>query len=94
MNDLFKLQGQKEAPGEIKQQPMQKIREFLELNAFGVCSAIGEKLGIASSRIRMWFIYISFLTMGSPVILYMILAFWINIKNYIMAGRRNPIRNW
>ena len=73
---------------------MQKIREFLELRAFGGCTAIGEKLGIASSRIRMWFIYISFLTMGSPVIIYMILAFWINIKNYILAGRRNPLRNW
>jgi phage shock protein PspC (stress-responsive transcriptional regulator) len=73
---------------------MQKIREFMELHAFGVCSAIGEKLGIASSRIRMWFIYVSFLTLGSPVIIYMILAFWINIKNYILAGKRNPIKNW
>jgi phage shock protein PspC (stress-responsive transcriptional regulator) len=54
---------------------MNKIRAFLEMHAFGVCSAIGEKLGIASSRIRMWFIYISFLTMGSPVLVYMILAF-------------------
>jgi phage shock protein PspC (stress-responsive transcriptional regulator) len=73
---------------------MEKIREFLELRAFGVCNAIGEKLGIASSKIRMWFIYISFLTMGSPVIIYMILAFWVNIKNYVLAGRRNPLRNF
>jgi phage shock protein PspC (stress-responsive transcriptional regulator) len=72
---------------------MQKLREFIELNAFGVCSAIGEKLGIASSRIRMWFIYISFLTFGSPVIVYMILAFWMNIKKYIYASRRNPLKN-
>lgn len=71
---------------------MQKIREFLELRAFGVCNAIGDRLGIASSKIRMWFIYISFLTMGSPVIIYMILAFWVNIKNYVLAGRRNPLR--
>ena len=65
----------------------------MEMNAFGVCSAIGEKLGIASSRIRMWFIYISFLTLGSPVIIYMVLAFWINLKNYIFMGKRNPIKN-
>jgi len=71
---------------------MQKLRQFVELHAFGVCSAIGEKLGIATSRIRMWFIYVSFLTMGSPVIIYMILAFWINIKNYIYSARRNPLR--
>jgi len=69
-----------------------KIREFLELHAFGVCSAMGDKLGIASSRIRMWFIYISFLTLGSPVIVYMVLAFWMNIKNYILNAKRNPLR--
>ncbi|MBR2648018.1 MAG: PspC domain-containing protein [Sediminibacterium sp.] len=73
---------------------MEKIREFLELRAFGVCNAIGERLGIASSKIRMWFIYISFLTMGSPVIIYMILAFWVNIKNYVLAARRNPLKNF
>ncbi|MEY4823784.1 MAG: hypothetical protein RLZZ75_697 [Bacteroidota bacterium] len=73
---------------------IQKLREFVELRAFGVCSAIGERLGIATSRIRMWFIYISFLTLGSPVIIYMVLAFWMNIKRYILAGKRNPLNNW
>ena len=73
---------------------IQKMREFVELRAFGVCSAIGERLGIATSRIRMWFIYISFLTLGSPVIIYMVLAFWMNIKRYILAGKRNPLNNW
>lgn len=72
---------------------MKKLREIVEMQAFGVCSAIGERLGVASSRIRMWFIYISFLTMGSPVIIYMILAFARNIKNYILAARRNPLRD-
>jgi phage shock protein PspC (stress-responsive transcriptional regulator) len=72
---------------------MNKVRYFMELHAFGVCSAIGEKFGIATSRIRMWFIYVSFLTMGSPVIIYMILAFWMNIKNYILSVKRNPLRN-
>lgn len=73
---------------------MKKIREIVEVQAFGVCSAIGERLGVATSRIRMWFIYISFLTMGSPLIIYMILAFFMNIKNYILAARRNPLNNW
>jgi len=71
---------------------MKKLREFLELHAFGVCSAIGEKLGIATSKIRMWFIYLTFVTAGSPIIIYMILAFWINIKKYIYYGKRNPIK--
>lgn len=73
---------------------MKKLREFIEINAFGVCSAIGDKLGIASSRIRMWFIYISFLTFGSPIIIYMILAFWLNIRRYITVAKRNPLKNF
>ncbi|HET9825092.1 MAG TPA: PspC family transcriptional regulator, partial [Chitinophagaceae bacterium] len=62
---------------------MNKLKNFIEWHAFGVCTAIGEKLGIATSRIRMWFIYISFLTMGSPIIIYMVIAFWLNMKKYM-----------
>jgi phage shock protein PspC (stress-responsive transcriptional regulator) len=71
---------------------MNRFKEFVEWRAFGVCAAIGDKIGIATSRIRMWFIYISFLTMGSPIIIYMVLAFWMNIKKYILSARRNPLR--
>lgn len=70
---------------------MNKFKNFIEWQAFGVCTAIGEKIGIATSRIRMWFIYASFLTLGSPVIIYMIMAFWMNMKRYILAARRNPL---
>jgi phage shock protein PspC (stress-responsive transcriptional regulator) len=71
---------------------MNRLKTFIEWQAFGVCSALGEKMGIATSRIRMWFIYISFLTLGSPIVVYMVIAFWMNIKNYMLAARRNPIR--
>ncbi len=71
---------------------MEKFRKYIEWQLFGVCTTIGERFGIATTRIRMWFIYISFLTFGSPIILYMIVAFWINIKNYILAAKRNPIK--
>jgi phage shock protein PspC (stress-responsive transcriptional regulator) len=71
---------------------MYRLKYFIEWQAFGVCTAIGEKLGIATSRIRLWFIYISFVTMGSPLIIYMIMAFWLNIKNYILSARRNPLK--
>jgi len=72
---------------------MNRFKDFVEWSAFGVCSAIGDRIGIATSRIRMWFIYVSFLTMGSPIIIYMVLAFWMNIKNYILSARRNPLWN-
>lgn len=71
---------------------MNKLKQLIEWRAFGVCEPLGERLGISTSRIRMWFIYISFLTMGSPVIIYMVMAFWINIKKYSFSARRNPFK--
>ena len=47
---------------------MEDFRNILEKSAFGVCSWLGEKMGIAASRVRVYFIYASFLTMGSPII--------------------------
>ena len=71
---------------------MNSFKLFIEWHVFGVCAAIGERVGIATSTIRKYFIYISFLTMGSPVIVYLFIAFWMNVKKYILNGRRNPLR--
>ncbi len=71
---------------------MTNFKNFIEWQVFGVCTSIGEKIGIATSRIRMWFMYLSFLTLGSPLVIYMVLAFLMNMKRYIMAARRNPLR--
>jgi phage shock protein PspC (stress-responsive transcriptional regulator) len=70
---------------------MDRFRNFIEFNAFGVCTYLGEKFDIATSRIRLYFIYLTFLTIGSPVILYFFIAFWMNIKQYILSGKRNPV---
>ncbi len=71
---------------------MNRFRHLIEFPLFGVCTALGERLNISISKIRMWFIYISFFTFGSPVIVYFILAFWRNMKRYILIARRNPLR--
>lgn len=59
------------------------FRNNIETFAFGVCAYLGDKMGVAASRVRMYFIYVSFLTFGSPAIIYFIVAFWLNIKRYI-----------
>ncbi len=69
--------------------PMEKLKFFVENQAFGVCTRLGEKLNISTSSIRLYFIYTSFITMGSPVIIYLILAFWMNIRRYLRQ-RNNP----
>ena len=61
---------------------IENSRSVVERSAFGVCQAIGDKLGIKASKVRLYFIYTSFIAMGSPLILYLVLAFWLNIKKY------------
>ncbi|MEO6167878.1 MAG: PspC domain-containing protein [Chitinophagales bacterium] len=69
---------------------MNRLKYFVEGRIFGVCSYLGEKLGIASSYIRLFFIYAAFIGISSPIIIYLILAFWINLKKYI-TRKRNPV---
>ena len=71
---------------------MNKLKHFIEWHVFGVCTAIGERMGIATSTIRKYFIYLSFATIGSPVIVYFFVAFWMNVKSYVFNARRNPVR--
>ncbi len=66
---------------------MEQFRRKLEYSAFGVCTYIGQRMGITTSRVRLYFIYISCLTLGSPVIFYLFTAFWLNVRRYIRNGR-------
>ena len=74
------------------QRNIQRIQEWFEQHAFGVCSWLGSKLGIRSTRIRMYFIYLSFFTAGSPVLLYFILAFILEHKEYFKPGNQRKSR--
>ena len=67
---------------------MQRLKLFVEEHAFGVCTYLGERMGIASSHIRLFFIYTTFISPASPVIVYLILAFWLNMKKYMQAGKK------
>ena len=69
---------------------MERIQRFFESQAFGVCTKLGEKLNLSTSSIRLFFIYLSFLTFGSPVILYLALAYVINIRKHLRR-RENPV---
>ena len=63
------------------------FRNIVERSAFGVCQDIGERIGIKASRIRLYFIYTSFITFGSPFVIYLVLAFWKNIRKYFSRTR-------
>lgn len=69
---------------------MLDVRSFLETRFFGVCSYWGDKLLMPSSKIRLFFIYSSFITVGSPIIVYLSMAFVLKLRDYV-KGRRNPV---
>jgi phage shock protein PspC (stress-responsive transcriptional regulator) len=66
---------------------VKQIQRYFEEHAFGVCTRLGEKMGVATSSIRLFFIYASFLTLGSPVIVYMALAFVMNMRKHLRKNR-------
>ncbi|HEY4799929.1 MAG TPA: PspC domain-containing protein [Bacteroidia bacterium] len=67
-----------------------RIRKLIETPLFGVCSWLGKKMGIKATTIRMYFIYISFFTFGSPIIIYFVLAFILENKKYFKPKRKRP----
>jgi len=66
---------------------MDKIKDMMEKSAFGVCSYLGRKMGIASSRVRLYFIYVTFFTVGLSFGFYLTMAFVFKLKDLIYTKR-------
>jgi phage shock protein PspC (stress-responsive transcriptional regulator) len=69
---------------------IEQIKAFFEKQAFGVCTRLGEIMHISTSSIRLFFIYASFLTLGSPLLVYMGLVFLRNMRKH-WRRQRNPL---
>ncbi len=68
-----------------------RIQSYFERQAFGVCQWWADKLKIKISRVRVFFIYASFIALGSPLLLYLIMAFILEHKNAIKGMGRKRI---
>lgn len=66
------------------------LRDVIEMSVYGVCSYLGRKLSMPSKRVRLFFIYTSFIALGSPIIIYLILTFVLNLR-YMINNKRNPV---
>lgn len=60
---------------------LKKIAFFFEFRSFGVSEWWGNKFGIQSDKIRLFFIYISCLGLGSPILIYLMMAFVLEHKH-------------
>ena len=73
---------------------VERIVNWFEQQAFGVCEWLGQKLGIASTNVRMYFIYLSFFTFGSPVIIYFVMAFLLEYKEFFKPKKNRRPNVW
>jgi phage shock protein PspC (stress-responsive transcriptional regulator) len=70
---------------------MDILRNKVERVAFGVCAWMADRMGIQRRRVRMYFIYLSCLSLGSSILFYLFAAFWLNVRKYMKEGKRRLI---
>lgn len=63
------------------------IRHFFEVRGFDVSSRFADKFGISTTNVRLFFIYISFFTVGLSFGLYLTLAFLLKLKDMVYTKR-------
>ncbi len=73
---------------------MYRFRYFIENQVFGVCASLGKSWNISASSIRLYFIYASFMTFGSPIIIYLVIAFWFEIGKHLRRHKSPTIWEW
>jgi len=66
---------------------LDNFRYFLERHGFSVCSRLADWMGIKARNVRLFFIYISFFSLGFNFAVYLILAFWLKMKDFISSKR-------
>ncbi len=63
------------------------IRYFFEKRGFDVSSRLADKLGMRVTNVRLFFVYISFVTLGFWFGIYLTLAFLLKLKDMIYTKR-------
>jgi phage shock protein C len=66
---------------------IQRILVFFEQKSFGVCAYIAEKFDVSLSKIRLFFIYSSFLAVGFPIIFYLLAGIVLDVRNFVKKIR-------
>lgn len=64
-----------------------KLRYFLEKHGFRVSSRLADRLGMRVSSVRLFFMYLSFFTLGLAFAFYLTLAFLVKLKDLVYTKR-------
>lgn len=63
------------------------LRHFFEKHGFAVSSRLADRLGMSVSNVRLFFVYLSFVTLGVSFGIYLTLAFVLRLKDLIYTKR-------
>jgi phage shock protein PspC (stress-responsive transcriptional regulator) len=66
---------------------IQNVLHFFEKHGFFVATRLADKLGIRATNVRLFFVYISFITVGLGFGFYLTLAFLLRLKDMIYTKR-------
>ena len=69
----------------------QRIFTFFEQRSFGVSAYLANKLDMSTAKVRLFFIYSSFLAVGFPILFYILAAIVLDIRTYM---KRVRLRVW
>ncbi|MBK6341332.1 MAG: PspC domain-containing protein [Flavobacteriales bacterium] len=70
------------------------IRSWFEQQAFGVCQWWAGKLNVKAEQVRLSFIYLSFITAGAHLVVYLVMAFVLQHKERIKQPLRRRSTVW
>ena len=63
------------------------IRHFFERNGFHVSSRLADRIGMRALNVRLFFIYVTFFTVGLSFGFYLTLAFLLKLKDMMYTKR-------
>lgn len=64
-----------------------KIRHYFEKHGFFVASRLADRLGMRVKSVRLFFIYVSFATLGVWFAVYLTLGFFLRLKDLVYTKR-------
>lgn len=66
---------------------LSSLRYFFEKYGFAVSTRLADFLGMSVKSVRLFFIYASFTTIVGGFLIYLILAFWLKLKDLVYTNR-------
>ncbi|SFH46591.1 PspC domain-containing protein [Pedobacter insulae] len=65
----------------------QSVITFFEKQSFGVSTYLANTLNMSTTKVRLFFIYSSFLAVGFPILFYLLAAVVLDIRSYVKKVR-------